>query len=238
MSRRDRPAKAPLSRAGAVAVALRIMREEGLEKVTMRRLAAELDTGPASLYVYVENVAELHGAILDELLADLPRPAAGAGEQQRAEMPRAGAAPGERWRAELIELMCAYTGMLFGYPSLARSVLTLRPSGPHYVRFVDAILGLLHEGGVPVGQAAWGVDLLLQLGTASAAEHGTRGELVDAEDEARLFAMALREASGPEHPNVARARDELFSGTGPQRLRWAFTALIAGIESVATAVRE
>ncbi|MEV8510654.1 hypothetical protein AB0368_38300 [Actinoplanes sp. NPDC051475] len=28
----------------------------------MRRLAEELDTGPASLYVYVRNMAELHGA--------------------------------------------------------------------------------------------------------------------------------------------------------------------------------
>lgn len=52
------------------------MQEEGLERVTMRRLAAELDTGLASLYVYVyvRNVAELHGAILDELLAGLPLP--------------------------------------------------------------------------------------------------------------------------------------------------------------------
>ena len=71
VSRRDRPAKPPLSRAGIVAVALRVMGEEGLERVTMRRLAQELDTGPASLYVYVDNTAELHGAILDELLASV-----------------------------------------------------------------------------------------------------------------------------------------------------------------------
>jgi hypothetical protein len=43
VSRRDRPAKPPLSRAGVIAVALRIMRDEGLEKVTMRRIAAELE---------------------------------------------------------------------------------------------------------------------------------------------------------------------------------------------------
>ena len=83
VSRRDRPAKPPLSRAGAVAAAMQIMRDEGLERVTMRRLAAELDTGPASLYVYVHNMAELHGAILDELLADLARPPGGAGGRWR-----------------------------------------------------------------------------------------------------------------------------------------------------------
>jgi len=33
-----------------------LMREEGLERVTMRRLAAALDTGPSSLYVYVRNL--------------------------------------------------------------------------------------------------------------------------------------------------------------------------------------
>ena len=44
------------------------MRAEGLEHVTMRRLAAELDTGPASLYVYVRNTAELHAAMLEGLL--------------------------------------------------------------------------------------------------------------------------------------------------------------------------
>src|SRR5580704_13814187 len=67
-SRRDRPAKPPLTRDGIVAVAVAVMRDEGLERVTMRRLAAELDTGPASLYVYVRNTAELHAAVLDELL--------------------------------------------------------------------------------------------------------------------------------------------------------------------------
>ncbi|WIM93298.1 TetR/AcrR family transcriptional regulator C-terminal domain-containing protein [Actinoplanes oblitus] len=216
VSRRDRPAKPPLSRAGAVAVALRIMREEGLERLTMRRLATELDTGPASLYVYVRNTAELHGAILDELLADLtlppPDPA--------------------RWRDQLVELMTAYTRLLIAWPSLARSVLALRPSGPHYVRLIETLLGLLRAGGVPVGQAAWGVDLLLQLGTATAAEQGTRGEAADADDEHRMLVTELREASEQEFPHIAQARDELFSGTGEQRLAWAFNVLVEGVQGV------
>ncbi|GAA3340317.1 TetR/AcrR family transcriptional regulator C-terminal domain-containing protein [Amorphoplanes nipponensis] len=218
VSRRDRPAKAPLSREGLVAVASAIMREEGLERVTMRRLAAELDTGPASLYVYVRNTAELHGALLDELLAGLPRP----GE------PTAG-----RWRDELIDLLYAYTVLLYGYPSLARSVLTLRPSGPRYLRLIDTILGLLHAGGVPVRQAAWGVDLLLQHATATAAEQGSRREAVDAADEEEDLAAAVRAADPGAHPHVGRARDELFSGTGEQRTRWAFASIIQGLSTTA-----
>jgi AcrR family transcriptional regulator len=203
-----------------VAVAVRIMRKEGLERLTMRRLAAELDTGPASLYVYVQNMAELHGAILDELLADLQAP----------EPDDAGA----RWHNELIGLLNAYTVTLIGYPSLARSVLALRPTGPNYVRFIDTLLRLLHSGGVPVAQAAWGVDLLIQHGTATAAEHGTRHETADAEDEHYALAMALREAAADNHPNIARAGEMLFSGSGEQRLSWMFAVLIEGIRTVET----
>src|ERR1041384_8259259 len=118
-SRRERPAKPALTREGIVATAVGVMREEGLERVTMRRLAAELDTGPASLYVYVRNTAELHGAMLDELTAEL------------------GPRDGADWREQLIDLLWSYTDLLFAYPSLARSVLLLRPSGPNYLRLID-----------------------------------------------------------------------------------------------------
>ena len=70
-SRRERPAKPSLSRDGIIETAVALMREEGLERVTMRRLAAALDTGPSSLYVYVRNTAELHAAVLDELLGSV-----------------------------------------------------------------------------------------------------------------------------------------------------------------------
>ena len=54
-STRDRPAKAPLSEDAVVDAALAILQSDGLEAVTMRRVAAALDTGAASLYVYVSG---------------------------------------------------------------------------------------------------------------------------------------------------------------------------------------
>jgi len=210
VSRRDRPAKPPLTREGITAVAVGLLRAEGLDRVTMRRLARELDTGPASLYVYFDNMAELHGAVLDRLLARVDlRPGALAGG----------------WRARLIELLAAYTELLYAHPSLARSVLTLRPSGPNYMRLADTVLVLLRTGGVPAGQAAWGMNLLLHVATATAAEHGTRRESASAgvaEEE------PWREVSAGEYPGIAWASGELFTG-GVQRLRWAFDVLIAGI---------
>ena len=215
VSRRERPAKPALSRDGIVAVAVRIMHEEGLEKATMRRLAQELDTGAASLYVYVRNTAELHGAVLDQLLTTIDL---------------SPEAPAGQWRERLIELLGAYTELLFTRPSLARSALTLRPTGPHYLRLVDSLLALLRAGDVPVRQAAWGVDLLVQLATATAAEQGTRKETGAGDD----LTFYVQDVPAAEYPDIARVGDELISGTGRQRGRWAFEALIDGIATTGT----
>jgi AcrR family transcriptional regulator len=208
VSSRGRPAKPPLSRDGVISVAMRVLREEGLDRVTMRRLAQELDTGPASLYVYVANAAELHGALLDELLAGF-----------------------DFAREDLAELLHAYAELLLGYPSLARSMLSLWPTGPNYLRLIDRILALLARDGVPLRQAAWGVDVLLQAATALAAEHGTRNESGRSRDEGYLLVNAIEDAVAEEYPALVQARSELFSGSGCQRTRWHFEALIQGIAS-------
>jgi AcrR family transcriptional regulator len=211
-SRRERPAKPALTRAGIVATAIAIMRSEGLPKVTVRRLAQELDTGPASLYVYFRNTAELHAAILDELLGTIPVPPAGGD-----------------WRDRLERVLTDYTVMLFEHPSLARSALVSRPSGEHYVNLVETLLALLDEGGVPAGQAAWGVDLLLQLGTATAAEQGTREESIDAEDQWDAMLRALHTTSATTHPHVTALAGLLVSGVPGERMSWGFRMLINGI---------
>ncbi|MFH8487187.1 TetR/AcrR family transcriptional regulator C-terminal domain-containing protein [Streptomyces longisporoflavus] len=212
-SRRERPAKPALTRAGIVAAAVAIMRADGLGKVTMRRLARELDTGPASLYVYVRNTAELHAAILDELL--------GAVE----------AAPGGGdWRERLEQVLTSYTAVLFRHRGLAKAALVARPRGEHYLRLIETLLALLDEGGVPPGQAAWGVDLLLQYATATAAEHAPGdGDAEVAREEWDAVAGALRGASAQTHPHVAGLAAELVSGRPETRISWGFRALIDGI---------
>src|SRR6202167_5272672 len=116
-SRRERPAKPALTREGIVAAALRVMRAEGLDRVTMRRLATELDTGAASLYVYVRNTAELHAAMLEELLGQIDLSPVTAGGD---------------WQGRLVQVLTSYTAILFEHPGLAQSALVTRPSGPAY----------------------------------------------------------------------------------------------------------
>ncbi|WP_197679760.1 TetR/AcrR family transcriptional regulator [Microlunatus soli] len=220
-SRRDRPAKPPLSRDWIIDSAVEIMRTEGLAKVTMRRVAQELDTGPASLYVYVANTAELHSAMLDRLLGDL-RPS--------------GSGP---WTEQVEQLLIDYTVLLSGYPGLARAALMIRPSGEHALGLFDRLLGLLLDGDVAPDRAAWGADLLILLGTAEAAEHGARdtadpNPAVDPSHGWAAVEAAVRAADPGRLPHLAAHADVALAGNGPDRLRWAFRAVLSGIAATAT----
>lgn len=220
-SRRERPAKPALSREWAVAETIEIMRREGLEKATMRRVAKALDTGPASLYVYVANTADLHSAVLDELIGTL--------------------APGAHgdWRTRLESLLAGYSEVLYAYPGLARSSLMLRPTGPYALRLYDQLLGLLLEGSIAPSRAAWGVDLLLQYVTSSAAEHSPPapkdigGDEREADDENAL-AAAVASADPQVTPHLAVRAETVISGTPSQRTTWAIRALVAGITATPT----
>ncbi|MFC8935746.1 TetR/AcrR family transcriptional regulator C-terminal domain-containing protein [Rhodococcus sp. NPDC057135] len=214
-SRRNRPAKPALTRGGIVSAAVDILRSEGLQKLTMRRLALELDTGPASLYVYVRNTAELHAALLDELLGvvDLAENISGT------------------WQARLERVLTSYTAVLFDHPGLAQSALVSRPSGVHYVRLLERLLALLDEGTVPSAQAAWGVDLLLQYATSTAAEHSAPNNVSDTDARWNALTVAIEHADPQTHPLVASHSTALLAGEPTARLSWGFRTLITGIEN-------
>ncbi|MFG2222731.1 TetR/AcrR family transcriptional regulator [Streptomyces sp. NPDC048644] len=212
-SRRERPAKPALTQEGIIATAVRIMRADGLPRVTMRRLAQELDTGPASLYVYVRNTTELHAAILEELLGEVDL------------TPVTAAGP---WRERLADVLTSYTRVLFAHPSLAHSALVAHPSGKNYLALVEGLLALLAEGGVPDRQAAWGIDALLQVATATAAEQSARDHAEHTQAEHRALAAAVEGASADTHPRIAALGADLMSGTPETRLAWIFQMLING----------
>ncbi len=211
-SRRERPAKPALTRQGIINVALTILHDEGLNKVTMRRIAEALDTGPASLYVYVRNTADLHVQILDALLAAVTESLTAEGT----------------WRDRLKQVLTRYVLVLFEYPEIARMALTIHPSGPNYLALVEHILALLQEGGMPDREAAWAVDLLLLYATANAAEHSTRASSSQAADEDSTLATVIATIDASRYPHIAQLGDELLSGNGPDRFKWGIDVFLAG----------
>src|SRR5699024_3142349 len=141
------------------------------------------------------------------------------------------ATPGESggWRERLHGVLGSYTAVLFAHPGLAQSALVTRPSGPHYLDLVEILLSLLAEGGIPTRQAAWGVDTLLQVATATAAEHSARKESVRSEEGWHQLGQALAGASAETHPHLHAQAGDLVSGTPGERTRWNVDMLLNGI---------
>ncbi|WP_105567462.1 TetR/AcrR family transcriptional regulator [Microbacterium halophytorum] len=212
ISRRERPAKPALSREAIVSAARLVLERDGAEKLTIRRVADELDTGPASLYVYVKNVTVLHALLIDALLADLDL----AWEDT------------EPWRERLHRVIEDYIDLLTAHGNLARSALFVWPDGPHYLSLIDLLLRLLRSGGVDDQPAAWGIDILLQHASITAAEWAARASGTG--QEVNELATTLASADPQRQQTLSAFPTETFTRGSPQvRQRWALDVLLDGI---------
>lgn len=71
-ARPEKKARAPLSRAGIIDAAIRIADADGIEAVSMQRVAADLGFTKMSLYRHVPNKSELLRAMIDTAVGDPP----------------------------------------------------------------------------------------------------------------------------------------------------------------------
>jgi len=211
VSRRDRPAKPPLSRAVIVDAAMALMEQGEAGRLTMRRLASELDTGPASLYVYVRNITELNALLIDRHLAGL---------ELRWD-------DGESARECLHRTLDDYMRLLASRPALAQAALVTWPEGPHYLDLLELLLRALRGLGVDTATAGQAVDLLLQVATATAAEGAARAS-GDAQDLSDLEST-LASADPERHPLLVEAGTAAFvAGSPAERTAWVVDVLVNG----------
>lgn len=210
-SRRGGPVKAPLSRDAIVAEALRQITANGIKDTSLRKVAAALDTGAATLYAYVHDLEELHALVLDRALAEVRLPV-----RTRS----------SGWRKRLVSLLDSYARVLSASPGLAQLAFGRAAVGPNALRIIEELLSLLDEGGVNVATGAWAVDLLILYVTAVVAEH--TGGFDPAAPQGKV-AQAIAGASEREYPRIFAARAHLLSGAGEARFAWAIDVLLQGI---------
>ncbi|MEV0332574.1 TetR/AcrR family transcriptional regulator C-terminal domain-containing protein [Nocardia sp. NPDC050717] len=216
VSRRARPAKAPLSREVVLETGLRVLDAEGMAGLTMRRVAKELDTGAASLYVYVANRDDLMTGMFDHVLSTVPTPTEG------------------DWRERLTLLVEDTVDALARHEGLALVGFGRIPATEHALVLVEQLLALLRAGGLDPATAAWAVDLIYLHLTAAAAEqsahHTGAGEARYIAEIGRRFDALPAER----YPTLVALRAQLLGGDGDARARWALRALLNGV--VATPV--
>ncbi|SDM30014.1 TetR/AcrR family transcriptional regulator [Allokutzneria albata] len=145
--RRGRPpaAEAKLRPDAIVAAALATMQAEGLDGLTMGRVAERLGVRTASLYWHVRNKEELLDLLVDAVAA--------AHDLSRHVDP-------EDWRASLVAIMRAMRRHMLGYRDSSRLFAGRFTTGPGQLRYIETILGVLRGAGLSNRDTAYTVFLL------------------------------------------------------------------------------
>jgi AcrR family transcriptional regulator len=217
-STRDRPAKAPLSEDAIVDAALAILQSDGLEAVTMRRVAAALDTGAASLYVYVSGREGLLQAMLDRVTAaielEAPDPS--------------------RWRAQLHSLLERMHQALVTHPGIAALTLEDPPTTEVVLRLTENLLGILLAGGLDPQDAVWACDIFVLLVTAVASEDDVRRARGRSDDDHRREQVdeIYKTFAGlpPDRfPLISAYAAQMVAGDHDERFRFAIDVVVDGV---------
>ena len=213
-----------------VEVAIDQMREHGYDAVTMRSIARELGTGPASLYAHVANRAELDQLVVGRVCS-----------QWRVPDPDP-----ERWddllRDALVELLQVYRRN----PGVARCTLGMVPLEPGLLIVSERLLALLKSGDVPDQHAAWFLDVASLYVASVAVEEDIWRERHRGQDpdeaaatehlEQEVVAAEVRkvlESLPAEHfPFLTSLAATLASGSGDERFAFGVGLLVCGLKSM------
>ncbi len=212
-STRDRPAKAPLSEEAIVDAALAILTSDGLGAVSMRRVAAALDTGAGSLYVYVSGREGLLEAIFNRVVAAIELET-----------------PDElRWRAQLHALLQRLRDALVAHPGIAAAMMVDPPRTEVVLGLLENLFGLLLAGGVEAQDAAWAADILSAQVTFAAIE----AELRRTDPSALAGEVTANFARLPveRFPLITAHAEQLVAGDVDERFRFAIDVVIDGVLS-------
>ncbi|SNY37334.1 TetR/AcrR family transcriptional regulator [Paractinoplanes atraurantiacus] len=122
------------SRAEVTAAAIALADREGLAAVSMRRVAAELGTGAASLYRYVDSRDDLLDLMTDEVAAAYELP------------------PPGPWLPGLLEVCRQGRELMRRHAWLPELVLTRSALGPHGTDLLEQVLEILAGHPADVGR--------------------------------------------------------------------------------------
>jgi AcrR family transcriptional regulator len=222
-SPRERAPKRALSQELIVRTALKILAAEGIDAVTMRRVAQELETGPASLYAHVTNKDELDELMLDAVLADVPVPEPDP----------------ERWAEQVKELLRHQIHAMTAYPGIARIAWNIPvPVNPSSLHQAEAVLAFLRAGGLSLKQATYAADALTLYARARAYEGSSwtwsEYDASDVSERGKQMQAYMRSLPVEMFPNLLRAGEFFNAETAAERLDFALDVFLAGLQVVAS----
>ncbi|MFJ6674029.1 TetR/AcrR family transcriptional regulator C-terminal domain-containing protein [Actinosynnema sp. NPDC091369] len=215
-----KPAVKPrLSQELIVRTGLDVLLAEGLDAVSMRRVAQALGTGPASLYAHVATKDELVELMLDRVLEDVPLPVPDP----------------DRWQHQVKELLGGQVAAMQAHPGIARVAWQVMvPIGPNALRHGEALLSLLRAGGLPLTRAAYAADALT-LYTKAFAFEGSAWSAVDQTeiaDRGRRMGDYLTSLPPGTFANMLAVGPLFTAETAAERFEFGLDMLLGGLAAL------
>jgi len=135
--------RAPLNAERTLQVALAIADDEGLEAVTMRRLARELGVEAASLYHHVNGKNQILDGLVEAVAAEIERPM-----------------PSTDWRTAIGERAVNTRAVLRRHPWAVSLMASRTSPGPATLGLLETGIRCFREGGFSVLQAAHAISVV------------------------------------------------------------------------------
>ncbi|MFF0870000.1 TetR/AcrR family transcriptional regulator [Nonomuraea sp. NPDC003560] len=196
----------------AVATALRLVDEDGLDALTMRRLAAALDVQAGTLYRHFATKQTLLAAMAEEMLAGCADP-----------LP-----DGLAWRDQLTELAGRLRTALLRHRDGARVYAGTHSVGPNTLNYAETLVGVLRET-CPTPEAATRTALtIIHFTVGHTLEEQAAQSLAGSELPASL--TLLHAALDPDaYPNLAAAEATLTSTDFAAHFAHGLNLIITGL---------
>ena len=115
-----------------------LLRDEGLDAVSMRRVADRLGVAPNSIYAHVADKAALVDELIDAMLGGVPTPT------------------DDGWRERIERVMRDSRRELLAHPDLVPFALVRQSVGPNALRLGEVTLTSLREAGLDGAEAVTG----------------------------------------------------------------------------------
>jgi AcrR family transcriptional regulator len=180
----ERQQRGVLSAAGIARAGIQLADAEGLDAVSMRRVAARLGSGTMSLYRHVSSRDDLLALMTDEVFSGVP------------ELARSG-----RWREDLTAVAALIRDVTLRHPWLAGRSVPRLGLGPNLLRMLESTLAVVDGHGLSVDQS---VDVL---GTLRAFVQGCIQEEVAEQDARRRTTLTKTEVQRSQEAEIRRIVD-------------------------------
>jgi AcrR family transcriptional regulator len=211
--RADTRDKQPLTREKIVDAALALLERDGLQGLSMRRLAQELGSGAASLYWHVGDKEELLSLLLDRIVGETPVPEPDPDD----------------WQGTVKELARTARRHLAQRRDAAQLSLGRVPAGPHSLPTLERNLAVLAASKLPPHVIAYAADMFaLYVGAFAYEESLGSGGHGSAEEIGAYF----RSLPPEQFPNLSGLADELVAGDADARFEFAIELLVRGLEAM------